>query len=79
VREMKRVLKPNRRIVIGDVMFRNASDKARALADYPDMEDEYQPMLDTFPDMFRDEGFTVEVRQMADTVWIVRAELSSSA
>jgi len=79
VREMKRVLKPNGRVVIGDVMFRNASHKARALADYPDMEDEYQPMLDTFPDMFKDEGFAVEVKQMADTVWIVRAELLSSA
>ena len=79
VREMKRVLKPKGRVVTGDVMFRNASDKARALTEYPDMEDEYQPMLDTFPDMFRDEGFVVEVKQMADTVWIVRAELSPSA
>ena len=79
VREMKRVLKPNGRVVIGDVMFRNSADKTRALAEYSDMEDEYQPILDTFPDMFKDEGFTVEVKQMADTVWIVCAELSPSA
>jgi len=74
IKEMKRVLKPNGRIIIGDVMFKNAADKARALAENPDLEDEYQPMLNTFPNMFEDEGFTVEVKQMADTVWIVCAK-----
>ena len=73
--EMKRVVKPEGRIVVGDVMFKDAADKARALAEYRDMEDEYQPTLDTFLAMFRDEGFTVETKQMADTVWIVMAEL----
>ena len=75
VSEMKRVLKPNGRIVIGDVMFRDAAHKLRALAQHPDMEDEYQSTLDTFPGMFRDEGFAVEIHQIADTVWIVCAEL----
>jgi len=75
IKEMKRVLKPNGRIIIGDVMFKDAADKARALTKYPDLEDEYQPMLDTFPNMFEDEGFTVEIKQMADTVWIVWAKL----
>ncbi len=73
--EMKRVMRPDGRIVIGDVMFKDAADKARALSEYPDMEDEYQPTLDIFLNMFVDEGFTVETRQIADTVWIVRAEL----
>lgn len=73
--EMKRVMKPDGRIIIGDVMFQNAADKARALSEYPDMEDEYQPMLDIFLRMFLDEGFTAEAEQMADTVWIVIAEL----
>jgi putative AdoMet-dependent methyltransferase len=75
IKEMKRVLKPNGRIIIGDVMFKDAADKARALAEYPDLEDEYQPMLDAFPIMFEYEGFTVEIKQMADTVWIVYAKL----
>lgn len=75
IREMKRVLKPNGQIVIDDVMFKDAADKIRALAEYPDMEDEYQPTLDTFPDMFVDEGFKLEIEQMADTVWIICAEL----
>ena len=74
VKEMRRMLKPTGRIAIGDVMFKDAADKAQALVEYPDLEDEYQPMLDTFPDMFEDEGFTVEIKQMADTVWIVCAE-----
>ena len=73
--EMKRVMKPDGRIVIGDVMFEDSADKARALLEYPDMEDEYQPTLDTFLDMFSDEGFIAEAEQVADTVWIVLAEL----
>ena len=73
--EMKRVMKPDGKIVIGDVMFTDSEDKARALSEYSDMEDEYQPTLDTFLDMFSDEGFIAEAEQMADTVWIVLAEL----
>ena len=75
MREMKRVLKSKGRIVIGDVIFRDAVDKGRALLEYPDMEDEYQPTLDTFPDMFKNEGFVVEMEQVADTVWVVCARL----
>ena len=75
VREIKRTLKPNGQIIIGDVMFKDADDKIRALAEYPDLEDEYQPLLDTFPDMFENEGFDTEVEQVADTVWIVSVRL----
>lgn len=73
--EMKRVMKPDGRIIIGDVMFKDSEDKNRALWEYSDMEDEYQPTLDTFLDMFSDDGFMAEAEQMADTVWIVLAEL----
>ncbi len=72
---MKRTLKPNGQIIIGDVTFKDADDKTRALAEYPDLEDEYQPLLDTFPDMFENEGFDTEVEQVADTVWIVSVRL----
>jgi cyclopropane fatty-acyl-phospholipid synthase-like methyltransferase len=64
----------NGQIVIGDVMFKDEANKIRALNEYPDMADEYQPTLDTFPDMLADEGFAVEIAQIADTVWIVCAE-----
>lgn len=73
IQEMKRVLKPNGQVIIADVMFKDTADKLRALSEYSDMEDEYQPMLDTFPKMFEDEWFSVEVEQVADTVWIVCA------
>lgn len=75
IREMKRVLRPDGRIVIGDVMFKDTDDKVRALGQYSDMEDEYQPTLDTFPGMFEDEKFRVKIKQIAETVWIVCAEL----
>ena len=76
ITEMKRVLKnPGGLIVIGDVIFKDNEDKARALAQYHDMEDEYQPTLDTFPFMFENAGFAVEIEQVADTVYIVSASL----
>lgn len=75
IAEMKRVMRPDGKIVIGDVMFQDESDKARALAEYKDMEDEYQSILDTLLSMFSDEDFAVETEQIADTVWIVIAEL----
>ena len=75
IKEMKRVLKPYGRIVIGDIMFADNADKARALAQYPDMEDEYQSTLDVLPRMFTDEGFEVEIEQVADTVYIVCARV----
>ena len=73
VREMKRVLRPAGRIVIADTMFRDAANKAQALAVYPDLEDEYQPLLTTFPVMFEDAGFEVVMDQVGELVWVVVA------
>jgi putative AdoMet-dependent methyltransferase len=77
VQEMKRVLKPGGRIVIADTMFRDAAHKARALAEHPDLEDEYQPLLTTFPAMFEEGGLAVTRYQMGELVWIVVAEEES--
>jgi putative AdoMet-dependent methyltransferase len=74
VKEMKRVLKPTGVIVIGDVMFKDNADKTRALAEYSDMEDEYQSTLDTFPKMFENVGLAVDIKQVADTIYIVSAK-----
>ena len=54
-------------------LCKDAADKIRALTEYPDMENECQPTLDTFPNMFEEEGFTVEIEQVADTVYILFA------
>ncbi|MFC1900932.1 class I SAM-dependent methyltransferase [Chloroflexota bacterium] len=75
VMEMKRVSKTDGQIIIGDFMFKDQADKLRALAEYDDMEEEYHPMLDTFPTMFKDEGFRVEIEQVGDIVYIVHASL----
>ncbi len=73
IREMKRNLKLKGRVIIGDVMFKDTADKTRALVEYRDLENEYQPTLDTFLGMFEDEGFTAEVEQVADIVYVVSA------
>ncbi|MBM4037265.1 MAG: methyltransferase domain-containing protein [Planctomycetes bacterium] len=79
VREARRVLRTGGRVVIADTMFRDAPHKARALAEYPDMEDEYQPLLTTFPGMFEAEGFEVGLQQIGDLVWILVARCRGRA
>ncbi|MBM4079111.1 MAG: methyltransferase domain-containing protein [Planctomycetes bacterium] len=77
VREMKRVLKPGGRIVVADTMFHDAAHKARALAEHRDLEDEYQPLLATFPAMFEAEGFATKLEQVGDLVWVLVAYRST--
>jgi len=73
VREAKRVLRPLGRIVIADTMFLDADHKRRGLQENPDMDDEYQPLLTTFPAMFEAEGFRVQTEQVGPWVWILVA------
>jgi putative AdoMet-dependent methyltransferase len=73
IREMKRVLKPGGRVAIADTMFRDEAHKARALAEHADLEDEYQPLLTTFPGMFAAEGFAVTLEQVGELVWVLVA------
>jgi len=73
VGEMKRVLKPCGQIAIADTMFRDAAHKANALAMYPDLEDEYHPLLTNFPSMFEAEGFGIALHQIGELVWILVA------
>ena len=73
VREARRVLRPGGRIVIADTMFRDAAHKARALSEDPDLEDEHQPLLTTFPAMFEAEGLDVAWHQVGELIWILAA------
>ncbi|MCC6445898.1 MAG: class I SAM-dependent methyltransferase [Armatimonadetes bacterium] len=73
VREMKRVLKAGGRIVIADTMFRDEGHKQGSLAAYPDLEEEYQPLLATFPAMFEAEELPIMLHQVGDLVWILVA------
>ena len=72
--EVARVLKPNGVAVIADTMFRDAAHKREALARHTDLEDEYQPLLDSFPQMWEAAGFTVGLHQVGELVWILKAE-----
>lgn len=68
------MLKTPGRIVIADTMFRDEQHKASALKEYSDLEDEYQPLLTTFPAMFELQGLNVKMQQVGDLVWILVAE-----
>lgn len=73
-REVARVLKPNGVAVIADTMFRDAAHKAEALARHSDLEDEYQPLLDSFPQVWEAAGFSVRLRQVGELVWMLTAK-----
>jgi len=72
--EMKRVLKPGGHIAIADTMFRDMAHKYQALAEYSDLEEEYQPLLTTFPAMFEREGLGVTLHQIGELLWILVAQ-----
>ena len=73
VQGMQASLRPGGRIVVADTMFRDREHKQEALAAHADLEDEYQPLLSTFPDMFRAKGLEVTLRQIGELVWVLVA------
>lgn len=77
IKEMRRVSKPNGRIAIADTMFKDESHKSLALSQNNDLEDEYQPLLTTFPSMFETENLCVTTNQISDLVWIIIADIKS--
>jgi len=74
INEMKRVLRSNGRMIIADTMFKDEEHKLLALSNYHDLEDEYQPLLKIFPDMFESECLDVVMQQIGELVWVVIAK-----
>jgi putative AdoMet-dependent methyltransferase len=70
---LKASLRPGGRIAIGDTMFRDEAHKQQALREDESLEDEYQPLLTTFPGVFEAAGLRVELHPMGDLVWVAVA------
>ena len=73
IRGMKASLHIGGRIAIADTMFRDAADKAHRLQTDETLEDEYHPLLDTFPGLFEAEGMGVSLEQVGEIVWVLVA------
>lgn len=71
-REAHRVLRPGGAWVAADTMFRDEAHKAEALRARGDLEDEYQPLLTTFPLLVEQAGFVdVRLHQTGELVWVL--------
>jgi putative AdoMet-dependent methyltransferase len=82
--EMKRVLKPGGRIVIADLMFRNAAERNKIENEYlkvgrndivEEYQDEYPGYFDELVKVFDRAGFTTDGERLTESVWIIRAIL----
>lgn len=85
--EMKRVLALPGRIVIADLMFRNASQeklvkdklvKSGKTDLVNEIEDEYLGLFDDLKQLFEREGFVFRGEQLTEAVWILGAEINAS-
>lgn len=80
--EMEKVLKTYGRIIIADLMFKNAFSEKKIKQSLresgkstmvEDIEDEYYGLFDDLSKLFRREGFSFEGEQITTFVWIFRA------
>jgi len=81
---MERFLKPKGRIVIADLMFRNAAEERRIKQSLceagrtdilEEFEDEYPGLFEELTLIFRSEGFSFRGERLTESVWIIRALL----
>jgi putative AdoMet-dependent methyltransferase len=80
--EMKRLLKPRGRIVIADLMFRNAAEERRirqALREtgrndiLDEFKDEYPGLFEELTVIFTEEGLSIQGERLTESVWIISA------
>jgi putative AdoMet-dependent methyltransferase len=81
---MKRVLRPGGRIVIADLMFRNAAERNRIEKTFrqtgrndivEEYENEYPGYFEDLVKVFEKAGFSTDGEQLTDSVWIIRGQL----
>ena len=82
--EMKRVLKKDGRIVIGDFMYLNEKNKKQLIKNFQtekrtdmieEMEEENFTNVETFKKSLEGNGFNVEFNQISTISWVVSASL----
>jgi putative AdoMet-dependent methyltransferase len=80
--EMKRLLNPKGRVVIADLMFRNAAEERRirqALREtgrsdiLDEIKDEYPGLFEELTIIFTEEGFSIQGERLTESVWIISA------
>ena len=81
VREMKRVLRRQGRIVIADLMFEHAQDCMKyeqhcTPQQKAELEDEYFTTVEELTHIFSEEGFICTNYKVSDILWIFVADLS---
>ena len=74
IKEMKRILKSNGRMIIADTIFKDEEHKFLALSEYHDLEDEYQPLLKNFSSMFESECLDVIMYKIGELIWVAVAK-----
>ena len=84
VQVMKRVLRPGGRVVIADLMFRNAAERSIIENEYlnagrndivEEYENEYPGYFEDLVRVFDGAGFTTDGERLTESVWIIRALL----
>jgi putative AdoMet-dependent methyltransferase len=73
IREMIRVLKPGRPLVLGDLMFETADAEREALERYDWMEDEYFARIEELRPVFQELGMELNSRQFTPVTWVIWA------
>jgi putative AdoMet-dependent methyltransferase len=80
--EMKRLLNPGGRVVIADLMFRNAAEERRikqvlqetGRSDILDeIKDKYPGLFEELTVIFTEEGFSIQGERLTESVWIISA------
>ena len=73
VREMVRVLKPDGRWVLGDLVFENEQAERRAMREHRWLEKEYFARIDDLRDAFAELGMDLNSQQFTPVTWVLWA------